>query len=151
MSTSAHDQLLSQCLKPDGAAVVRVDALSTEEINHLVTSLAGHNIQTRQIDASRLKSKADVLRELASAFAFPSYFGHNWDALIDCWSDLSWMPPAHGWVCILHGADALRAADEASHDMLLSIAQDVADRWRNHDAKAVFKLLRVAAAASPGR
>lgn len=36
-------------------------------------------------------SKADLFRFLATHLSFPDYFGHNWDALMDCISDLHWM------------------------------------------------------------
>jgi len=37
-----------------------------------------------------LKNKAELLSFLSDAFSFPAYFGHNWDALADCLSDLIW-------------------------------------------------------------
>jgi hypothetical protein len=43
---------------------------------------------TVTIDAS-LRTKADLLSTLARALHFPDSFGHNWDALVDSLSDLS--------------------------------------------------------------
>jgi hypothetical protein len=37
------------------------------------------------------QGKEQLLRQLADCLAFPDYFGGNWDALIDCLSDLSWL------------------------------------------------------------
>lgn len=40
--------------------------------------------------------KAQLLENMASALEFPHWFGHNWDALEDCLTDLSWREaPAH--------------------------------------------------------
>ena len=41
--------------------------------------------------------KAQLLKNhRASALGFPDWFGHNWDALEDCLTDLSWREaPAH--------------------------------------------------------
>lgn len=36
------------------------------------------------------QGKAELLERVALALSFPDYFGRNWDALIDCLSDLSW-------------------------------------------------------------
>ena len=143
MSTPAFDTLLEQCSLPDGPVVLEAAALSVDEVSQLTSALADRNIQARAINGRRLSSKADLLRELAGAFGFPSYFGHNWDALIDCWSDLFWLP-ARGYVCILLNADAFAAADAEAHDTLLNLCQHVADRWHSHDEEFVFKLVRVA-------
>src|SRR5205823_4068342 len=144
MSTPPLETLLVQCADPNDPVVIAADSLTTDEVRQLVSALAERTIQARVLDGSRLASKADLLRELAAAFAFPSYFGHNWDALVDCWSDLSWLP-ARGYVCILLKADAFHAADAAAHDSFLTICQDVSARWRRHDPQVVFKLLHVPA------
>lgn len=44
--------------------------------------------------------KADLISALASAGRFPDYFGGNWDALLDCLRDLSWI--GNRKVVILH-------------------------------------------------
>jgi RNAse (barnase) inhibitor barstar len=38
----------------------------------------------------RFAAKEELLRSIAQALDFPDWFGHNWDALEDCLSDLSW-------------------------------------------------------------
>jgi hypothetical protein len=42
--------------------------------------------------------------------AFPAWFGHNWDALADCLTDLSWLPAA-GYVLIWDGYGTLGRAE----------------------------------------
>jgi RNAse (barnase) inhibitor barstar len=143
MSLPPLDELLELCRRREGLAVVEAQALSAEEAERLASSLAGHNIQARVIDLAHVSGKAALLRELARAFNFPGYFGHNWDALIDSWSDLSWLPAA-GYVAILLNADAFRAAHPRIHDAFLTVCDDVARRWAEDD-KVVFKVVRAAA------
>jgi RNAse (barnase) inhibitor barstar len=145
MSKPSLEMLLAQCRKPEGPSVIEAESLSTAEANLLAASLAAVNIHARVIDGAGIGGKADLLRALATAFQFPSHFGHNWDALIDCWSDLSWLP-ASGYVCLLLEADAFRAAHPRIHETLLEVCTDVAERWHEYDPRTVFKLLRSAKA-----
>lgn len=44
----------------------------------------------------RFAAKEQLLKNIAQALEFPDWFGHNWDALEDCLTDLSWREaPAH--------------------------------------------------------
>ena len=40
------------------------------------------------LDGTKITSKESFLKEMAEALEFPSYFGHNFDALEDCLRDL---------------------------------------------------------------
>jgi hypothetical protein len=143
MSTPPFDALLAECRKPGGPPVIEAAVLSAEEAERLAAALNALDVQARVLNGAWLSGKADLLRELAAAFEFPEYFGGNWDAVIDCWSDLSWLP-ARGYVCILVNADALRSFDPAAHETLLEVAEDVAERWRVFDPAVVFKVVRAA-------
>jgi len=46
------------------------------------------------LDGAAVLGKADFLAAIAAALAFPAYFGHNWDALADSLTDLSWLAAA---------------------------------------------------------
>jgi hypothetical protein len=40
---------------------------------------------------TEIKSKVDLFSVLAKEGEFPEYFGANWDALLDCLCDFSWV------------------------------------------------------------
>lgn len=53
---------------------------------------------TAYVDGALIPDKAALLDALAAAFSFPSYFGKNWDALLDCLRSLPEELPAGGYV-----------------------------------------------------
>lgn len=80
------------------------------------------NIQTK-------KQLLDIYSEKAS---FPEYFGHNWDALIDCLSDLTWFNGKS--VVIVHEDLPLRNDDQQVRIYLESLC-DSLDRWQQASDK----------------
>jgi hypothetical protein len=40
------------------------------------------------VDGHACRTRAAFFREAARALGFPAYFGHNWDAFLDCLRDL---------------------------------------------------------------
>jgi hypothetical protein len=141
MSKPAYEGLLAACSKPEGPAVIESAVLSLDEANRLAADLEAVDIHARVIDGAWVADKADLIRHLALAFEFPSYFGGGWDAVIDCWSDMSWLP-GRGYVCVMPNADVFRAVDARAHETLLEVCEDVAERWREYDPTVVFKLVR---------
>ena len=76
-------------------------------------------------DLAECDNKADFLARVAVALHFPDWFGHNWDALADCLTDLSWLP-AGGYVVLLENADRFRVAAEADFITALEIFEQAA-------------------------
>jgi hypothetical protein len=67
--------------------------------------------------------KAALLDNMASALGFPDWFGHNWDALEDCLTDLSWRD-APGTVLLI---ESPRAGDDLG--VLVDILRSSAEFW----------------------
>jgi RNAse (barnase) inhibitor barstar len=76
-----------------------------------------------------VRGKEGFLAAVSQALTFPAWFGHNWDALEDCLTDLSWQP-APGYLITLSHADEFRAAEEQAFGMALRIFDAAADYWR---------------------
>jgi hypothetical protein len=101
-----------------------------------------------------IHSEMVLLDTLAEAGCFPGYFGRNWDALRDCFLDLSWIPQTQ--VVIVHGdlplcTDNLRCKIylETLHDALVAWSLPprvntvpIADDWPfvQHSFRVVFPL-----------
>jgi RNAse (barnase) inhibitor barstar len=80
------------------------------------------------VAGTHLTGKPAILKAVAKALAFPDYFGHNWDALEECLTDLSWH---EGAVALLIEA-AGTPEDKAGEDwgILLDILADSARYWQ---------------------
>jgi hypothetical protein len=69
--------------------------------------------------------RAALFARFAEGFAFPSWFGANWDALEDCLADLSWRTElAH--VLLLERVEELASDDRG---VLLDVLSSVAGSW----------------------
>jgi RNAse (barnase) inhibitor barstar len=82
------------------------------------------------LDGAGLDGKRALLHRCAEEFAFPSYFGHNWDALQDCLNDLSWAPATRGYLVVYDRWGDLANADPASHRTLVGVFETAVAHWR---------------------
>lgn len=73
-------------------------------------------------------SKAELLERIATALHFPDWFGHNWDALADCLTDLSWLPAGTYRITLAQAGPLRRAAPETLATAL-EIFGDAATAW----------------------
>jgi RNAse (barnase) inhibitor barstar len=93
-------------------------------------SIAGSlGLFTVTVDLAGCTGKDELLRRLADAFAFPDYFGSNWDALEECLADLEWLD-SQGFVLGLDHSAALREARGEDYATLVSILEGTAEHWR---------------------
>jgi hypothetical protein len=53
-----------------------------------IAALRADGYRILAADASVWADVADMHRDLAEVFGFPAHYGHNWDALNDCLSDV---------------------------------------------------------------
>lgn len=87
-------------------------------------------------------TKPALLKNIASALAFPDWFGQNWDALEDCLTDLSWTSAA-GHVLLFDGA---RAGEDFG--VLVDVLTSSAEYWAGR-GKPFFAVFIDAKAALP--
>ncbi|WP_242908607.1 barstar family protein [Actinomadura terrae] len=83
------------------------------------------------LDGHRVRDKDAFLRLCAEVFAFPEWFGGNWDALEDCLADLSWAPACAGYVVLYESWAELAEADQASFRTILDVFADAVEAWRD--------------------
>ena len=113
----------------DGSRYVYEAPLTAEAILAVGTLARSLGFEFVRVDLSGCSDKAEFLQRIATALAFPSWFGHNWDALFDCLSDLGWRP-APGYVLLLENPREFRDAEPEVFDTALAILGDAAVVWQ---------------------
>ena len=94
----------------------------------------------------RINDKATFLAECAEAMRFPGYFGHNWDALEECLTDLAWAP-ARGYVTVYEDAAPFAQQHPQDWRIALAILRDSAAAWQARGVPFVVLLRRGGRAA----
>jgi RNAse (barnase) inhibitor barstar len=75
--------------------------------------------------------KQEFLQLCADTFAFPDWFGHDWDALYDCLTDLTWENPSAGHLVIYAGWQALAQEEPESFATALKIFKEAVTLWQD--------------------
>lgn len=111
-----------------GPSVRRV-ALGDDAVAGIEALAASLGLRVIEVDLGTCRDKGDLLDRTSKALAFPAWFGGNWDAWFDCLTDLSWQPPAAGYVLLLRHALRLRQTAPEALDTALAILEDAARVW----------------------
>jgi RNAse (barnase) inhibitor barstar len=117
----------------DGPGFVRISPLTATDIETICAHAAAHGFDCTRIDLDGCVTKQDFLSRTAATLEFPAWFGENWDALLDCLTDLSWRP-APGYVVIFENAADLQRARPGTLAMATGVLEDVAEAWRARHA-----------------
>lgn len=98
----------------------------------LVSAAEGNGFGVFRVDLTAAQDKRAMLDLIGRAMRFPEWFGHNWDALLDCLADLGWLPNngAEGYVVILEHCDGIHGRAEADFVQTLQIFDAAANEWR---------------------
>jgi hypothetical protein len=102
----------------------------TSRSDEILAAVRGSALHVARVDVAGAAGKEELIERIAQALNFPAWFGHNWDALEDCLSDLSWMT-AGGYVLLIEGAGGLPLVERGTLiDILASAAASWAERKR---------------------
>lgn len=81
------------------------------------------------LEGTAAGTRAEFFQEFARALRFPDYFGHNWDAVYDCLTDLSWLPAA-GYVLVLDGFGQLATNEPEQWEIGLKVLREACAFWQ---------------------
>jgi RNAse (barnase) inhibitor barstar len=81
------------------------------------------------VEGADIRSKEEFLNKSALALRFPEYFGHNWDALQDCLTDMSWVE-AKGYMVLYDRCEQFAERSPQEFATVLEIFKESAEFWR---------------------
>jgi RNAse (barnase) inhibitor barstar len=123
MSEIRYDLVLA---KLDHASVYHMPVDGEE---NLIDAAEQSGFAVFRVDLTGINNKVELLKAIGQAMQFPEWFGHNWDALLDCLADLGWRP-AEGYLIILEHCDGIHGRAEADFVQTLQIFEHAANEWR---------------------
>jgi RNAse (barnase) inhibitor barstar len=95
----------------------------------LIAAAEQNGFAVFRVNLADVRDKAELLKTIGGAMGFPEWFGHNWDALLDCLTDLGWQP-AEGYVVILEHCDGIHGRAETDFVQMLQVFEAAANEWR---------------------
>lgn len=101
-------------------------------INSLLAGATAAGCLVLRVDLAAARNKEQMLAAIARGLRFPEWFGHNWDALMDCLLDMGWLP-ATGYLVILEHCDGIHGLAESDFVTLMQSFQNAAQTWREDE------------------
>ena len=120
---------------------------SSASVDYILATVQPYGWQPAHLVGEQIASKAALLHACASAFHFPTYFGHNWDALEDSLRDLAWLP-AKGYLLLYDNVSTLAKPQPQDWAVALAIFQEVSAHWHNMNIPFVVLLRHVGRSAA---
>lgn len=119
------EKLTATLAEPADAGVFHLPIGKAADI---ATAARANRFRAVRIDLADCDDKDAVLAAMAAALTFPDWFGHNWDALADCLTDLSWAE-APGYVLVFSGTGNFAGAAPDDFDTLIEILSQASASW----------------------
>jgi RNAse (barnase) inhibitor barstar len=102
------------------------------DLEELADSCQEQDFQWAHLDGATITNKTEFLSACATALQFPSSFGHNWDALEECLTDLEWLP-ASGYLLLYSHPKPFAQNHPKDWKTLIEIFQSAIDEWNETD------------------
>lgn len=94
------------------------------------------------LDGARVDTKAEFLAAAAKALSFPAWAGRNWDAFEELVNDLSWLPPAQGYLLLFERTSRLARKEPQALSVALEILGAASQTRRKDGSRPLAVLVR---------
>jgi RNAse (barnase) inhibitor barstar len=90
-------------------------------------------------DGDRIVDSTSLFQEFATVMQFPEYFGHNWDALKDCLTELDGHE-VDRYIITIDKLDRFIANDTSQWTDLLDVCKSVVEYWQDTETPVYILL-----------
>lgn len=119
-----------------------VDLPHAAAAGRLIASAETHGWWGTCLDLGAATDKASFFAACARDLRLPAYFGHNWDALWDCLSDDTLLPPEGRRLVVVDRWRRFAERDPGDWTTARDLMRDAAERWRA-TASPLVALIRI--------
>jgi RNAse (barnase) inhibitor barstar len=91
------------------------------------------------LDSDRIVDSPSLFQEFATEFQFPEYFGHNWDALKDCLTELDGHE-VDRYIITIDKLDRFIANDSSQWTNFLEVCKSVVEYWQDTETPVYILL-----------
>jgi Barstar (barnase inhibitor) len=91
------------------------------------------------IDGDRIVDSPSLFQEFATVMQFPEYFGHNWDALKDCLTELDGHE-VDRYIMTIDKLDRFIANDISQWTNFLDVCKSVVEYWQDTETPVYILL-----------
>jgi len=103
---------------------------SEVEEKSIKASASRNHLSFAGIDLYGLTDRYQLFKEIAAKLSFPSYFGMNWDALLDCLTDMQ-VNTTVGYVILIKNFYDFRKRLPRESKMLEQILFSAVEYWKS--------------------
>lgn len=109
--------------------VVEADQSEITNWGWTITNDQSSNSVVRFLRGIKMKKVSSLFDEFAAALQFPYYFGENWNAFLDCITDLDWLSGDKYIFVVLDSEQMLIEESIEQFDALITILQEAGEDW----------------------
>jgi RNAse (barnase) inhibitor barstar len=91
------------------------------------------------LDGNRIVDSTSLFQEFATAMQFPEYFGHNWDALKDCLTELDGHE-VDRYIITIDKLDRFITKDPSQWTNFLDVCKSVVEYWQDTETPVYILL-----------
>ncbi len=103
-----------------------------EGVDAIVAAAEANQHIVYRVDLRAARSRDQMLQAVGEGLELPTWFGSNFDALMDCLCDFSWVPAA-GYTIIMENCHNIHSIAYPDFNMMIDLFAEAANAWREQD------------------